>query len=119
MVPLINYPLFSMRKNHIPLKSFFFSVLLGIMFAGLFSAGFYVFAAPRVSPYNPGETLDPSCSVGEANCSVSPPVTTAVPYSGASGSVDLGSQAFSTTGTGTFGAFVAQSTSGAQQTLRY
>ncbi|MEK7143753.1 MAG: hypothetical protein AAB820_00270, partial [Patescibacteria group bacterium] len=31
-------------------------------------------ASPPTSPYNPGETLSPSCSPGDANCTVLTPV---------------------------------------------
>src|ERR1700686_2244463 len=61
------------------LKSFFTSALAGLIFAGLFSGMMYVFATPPASPYAPGETLNPSCNVGDTNCSVVSPV----PYTGA------------------------------------
>lgn len=31
-------------------------------------------ASPPTSPYSPGETLDPSCSPSDLNCTVSPPI---------------------------------------------
>src|SRR3989344_6994401 len=36
---------------------------------------FFSFAAPPGSPYNPGETLNPSCAPGDANCTVNAPTT--------------------------------------------
>ncbi|MEJ0054017.1 MAG: tail fiber domain-containing protein [bacterium] len=41
-----------------------------LVLAGLLVAGTAAHAAPRVSPYGPGETLAPDCLPGEANCSV-------------------------------------------------
>ncbi|MEM0232296.1 MAG: hypothetical protein QXG78_04245, partial [Candidatus Methanomethyliaceae archaeon] len=35
-----------------------------------------VYSSPPISPYRPGETLDPSCSPGDPNCTVSPPLPT-------------------------------------------
>ncbi|MEM1974443.1 MAG: hypothetical protein QXN68_06615, partial [Thermoplasmata archaeon] len=35
-----------------------------------------VYSSPPLSPYRPGETLDPSCSPGDPNCTVSPPLPT-------------------------------------------
>src|SRR3989344_6178521 len=36
---------------------------------------FFSFAAPPGSPYNPGETFNPSCAPGDANCTVNAPTT--------------------------------------------
>lgn len=33
-----------------------------------------VFAAPPATKYDPGATLDPGCSVGDTNCTVTPPL---------------------------------------------
>lgn len=60
-------------------KSVSFSILIGIIVAGLFSAGLYVLAVPPDSVYGPGDTLDPNCSPDvtspnyKANCSVTTP----------------------------------------------
>ncbi len=43
--------------------------IFGLLAAFLFSA-IVSFAAPPGSPYSPGETLDPSCAPGDANCYV-------------------------------------------------
>ncbi len=43
--------------------------ILGLLGAFLFSA-IISFAAPPSSPYTPGETLDPTCAPGDANCYV-------------------------------------------------
>ncbi len=93
-------------KKQSSVKSFFASIIFGLVFAGLFSGALYVFATPPGSQYAPGETLNPSCSVGDANCSVSSPV----PYSGATAAVDLGSKNFTTTGTITAGTLKVGST---------
>ncbi len=56
------------------LKGAFLSIFVGILFSGLFSYGVYVFANPPASPYAPGTTLDPLCTPGSVNCTVSPPL---------------------------------------------
>src|SRR5687768_11821085 len=39
----------------------------------LFGYGTFVaFAVPPASPYNAGETLDPTCAPGDVNCTVAP-----------------------------------------------
>jgi hypothetical protein len=81
------------------IKGRFFSILVGLIFAGFFCTGVYVFATPPASKYAPSETLNPSCTPGSTNCSVLTPVT----YTGATAALDLGSYNFTTTGTGTFG----------------
>lgn len=81
------------------MKKIFLSILMGLVFIGVSSFGVYVFAIPPASPYAPGATTDPNCVVGSPNCTVISPV----PYSGATGMVDLGSQNFSTNGIGRFG----------------
>lgn len=60
-------------KKKISLKSFFASALVGIVFAGLFSTTVYVFATPPTSPYTLGETINPTCAVGDTNCTVACP----------------------------------------------
>ena len=75
-------------------RNLFSSILMGLVFAGLFSAIFYALALP----YAPGETTNPTCSPGDTNCTV----TAAVPYTGATAAVDLGAKNFATTGTGSF-----------------
>ncbi len=80
-------------------KAVYRSITLGLIFAGLFCFGIYAFATPPGSAYNPGETLDPSCAPGDTNCTV----IAQVPYTGATATLNLGSQNFNTTGTGTFG----------------
>src|SRR3989338_6336849 len=75
-------------------RNLFSSMLIGLIFAGLFSAIFYALALP----YAPGETTNPTCSPGDTNCTV----TAAVPYTGATAAVDLGAKNFATTGTGSF-----------------
>lgn len=104
-----------MKRKHSRNYSVFLSVLIGFIIAGLFSFGTYVLADPPTSAYSPGATLNPSCTVGSTNCTVTSPV----PYSGASSAVDLGSQTFTTTGTVTGGAATFTATSGAQASLRY
>jgi hypothetical protein len=81
------------------IKGSFFSILVGLIFAGFFCTGVYVFATPPASKYTPSETLNPSCTPGSTNCSVLTPVT----YTGATAALDLGANNFTTTGTGTFG----------------
>src|SRR5579863_6705896 len=88
-----------MPEKNISFKQVSISVLTGIIVAGLFSFGIYVFASPPASPYAPGETLNPSCAPGDPNCTV----TAAVPYTGATTNVDLGSNNFTTTATVTAG----------------
>ncbi len=50
---------------------FFFAIILAFIF--FFSM---VFASPPISPFTPGETLDPSCAPTDVNCTVNPPVYT-------------------------------------------
>ena len=45
-------------------------ILAIVLMCGI--GAFTVFAAPPGSEYRPAETLDPTCSPGDANCSVSP-----------------------------------------------
>jgi hypothetical protein len=50
-----------------------------IIFTLIIIFGCFVFslmAAPPSTPYYPGETLEPTCSVGDVNCTVSSPVST-------------------------------------------
>ncbi len=50
-------------------------VLLGLVMIAFGSLGFFAFATPPTSPYTPGETLAPSCSPGDTNCTVTAPAT--------------------------------------------
>lgn len=43
---------------------------LGFVLIALFGSAVFVFATPPVSPYNPAETLNPSCAPGDTNCYV-------------------------------------------------
>ncbi|HOK00699.1 MAG TPA: hypothetical protein PLU00_01830, partial [Candidatus Pacearchaeota archaeon] len=54
--------------------NYFRFAFLGFFLPFLFLSLFYVFAENRAFPYNPGETLDPECKPGEANCTVVPMV---------------------------------------------
>ena len=83
-------------KNRRPM-SVFQGITIGLVIAGLFSFGIYVFAVPPTSTYDPGETLNPSCNPGDTNCKVTGPV----PYTGATAALDLGAQNFTTTGIAT------------------
>jgi hypothetical protein len=58
-------------KNNI--KRIVFSVIGGV-FLSLFFYNF-VKAIPPLSPYLPGQTLDPNCSPGDPNCTVLPSLT--------------------------------------------
>ncbi|MDD2758650.1 MAG: hypothetical protein PHD72_04805, partial [Patescibacteria group bacterium] len=53
------------------------AVILGLMifWAALYSLQM-VFAAPPTTPYAPGEETDPTCSPGDPNCTVYPPLPT-------------------------------------------
>ena len=55
----------------------------GLIVAGIFSATFSAFATPPDSPYAPGEVLNPTCSPGDHNCTVTAPLTSSAltPYS--------------------------------------
>jgi hypothetical protein len=50
-----------MRKN---------SIVASLVFFAVFGTGIHLFAAPPVEPYQPSETLDPTCTPGSANCTV-------------------------------------------------
>ena len=56
-------------------KNVLYAVLLTTLFLGAF---YTVFSAPPGSQYTPGETLEPTCSAGDANCSVIPPAKSGV-----------------------------------------
>ncbi len=79
-------------------KGVLYSVLAGLILAGIFSAILYVFAEPPTSKYTFGETLDPNCSPGDTNCSVDTPAQ----YSFSSNDFS-GTGGFTTTGTITAG----------------
>lgn len=81
------------------MKKILLYFFVGIVFAGLFSFGYYVLAVPPASPYAPGYTAEPNCIAGSTNCTVSAPV----PYNGATSSLNLGSNNFTVNGTGKFG----------------
>jgi len=76
----INVRVVSKRSVYVPIrkpfvfKGVFLSIFAGIIFSGLFSYGVYVFANPPTSPYAPGATLNPLCTPGSVNCTVSPPL---------------------------------------------
>ena len=78
---------FSWRK-FFSLNNHLFSILIGLVFAGVFCAGMYVLADPTASKYTPGETTTPACVPGTLNCTVESPV----PYTGATQNVDLGTE---------------------------
>ena len=46
------------------------SILVGLIFAGMFCTGIYVLADPPGTPYNPPATLTPNCAPGSTNCTV-------------------------------------------------
>lgn len=54
--------------------SVYFSMLIGLVLASLFSATVCVFAVPPDTLYSPGETTDPGCTPGSPNCSVTAPI---------------------------------------------
>ncbi|MGD0577080.1 MAG: hypothetical protein ABSA74_03340, partial [Candidatus Staskawiczbacteria bacterium] len=82
-----NPPQKSFHKKYLSLNNHFFSLLVGLIFAGMFCAGVYVFAT---GPYAPPAPLEPGCAPGANGCTVNPPV----PYTGATTNVDLGSNNF-------------------------
>lgn len=63
-------PKVSFKKRLFAFSNFFFSALVGLIFAGIFCTAVYVMA------YQSYGTLNPSCSPGEAGCTVAPPETT-------------------------------------------
>src|SRR3989344_4374782 len=77
----------------------FFSIFAGLLIGVVFSFAIYTFAAPPTTPYDPGETLNPTCSPTDTNCTVLPSVT----YTGATNNIDLGARNITTTGVGSFG----------------
>src|SRR3989344_7411020 len=74
------------RSSKHSFREFFVSALVGVIFSGIFSFGVYVFATVPLGQ------LDPGCSPGDSNCVVVAPV----PYTGATTSVDLGTQNLTT-----------------------
>lgn len=82
-------------------RSASFSILVGIIVAGLFSAGLYVLAVPPESVYSPGATLDPNCVPLSTNCTVTTPAV----YSFSSNNFS-GTGTFITTGTITGGQII-------------
>lgn len=77
------------------------SILVGLIFAGLFSTAVYVFALP----YSPGETTNPTCGPTDTNCTV----TASAAYSFGSNNFS-GSGNFTTTGTGSFSSLTLTTT---------
>jgi len=77
------------------------SILVGLIFAGLFSTAVYVFALP----YSPGETTNPTCGPTDANCTV----TASAAYSFGSNNFS-GSGNFTTIGTGSFSSLTLTTT---------
>lgn len=60
-------------KKIFSINHWMFSLLVGLVFGGIFCSGYYVLA---VSPlYNPGDTLNPSCAPGALGCTVAAPLT--------------------------------------------
>jgi len=80
-------------------RNMFNSLLMGLIFAGLFSGVVYVFAAWSGSPYSPGEITNPECDPTQTNCTV----ISSVPYTGATTAVNLGARNFTTSGAGSLG----------------
>lgn len=78
-------------------KNTFVALASGIIWAGLFSAVLFAIAADRDEPYQLGETLNPQCSPGQANCTVTTPAS----YSFNGNNFD-GSGNFVTAGTASF-----------------
>lgn len=50
------------------------SLGIGMVIFGALGGAAYVFAIPPLSPYDPNETLDPTCAPGDTNCTVVTPV---------------------------------------------
>ncbi len=74
------------------LKKPYLGYVLGLVLALTFSAVVYVYATPPASPYNPGDTLNPNCAPGDANCTVTAPLSGSstqgyIPFYSASSSV--------------------------------
>jgi len=75
-------------KKLFSIKNKFFSILIGLIFVGVFCTGVYVLATYGVDEKYPlGNTLNPTCTPGvSAFCTV----TTPIPYTGAVADVNLG-----------------------------
>ena len=59
--------------------NFYIILEISSIFVGVIMALYYfypVFASPPATMYAPGETTNPTCSPGDPNCSVYPPLTT-------------------------------------------
>ncbi|MCX6718223.1 MAG: discoidin domain-containing protein, partial [Candidatus Staskawiczbacteria bacterium] len=72
-------------------KNVFSGILVGLVFAGLFSAGFFVLATAN---YYPGQTTTPTCSPTDPDCTVTPSAVYSFTSNNFSGTGD-----FTTTGT--------------------
>ena len=73
------------------------STITALVVAGVFCSAMYVSATYPGTPFAPGEVTNnnPGCSPTDPNCYVTP----LIPYTGATGDVDLGSNNLTTTGT--------------------
>ena len=85
------------------------SVFVGLIFAGIFCAGVYVFAA--TGPFAPGTVTNPQCFPTDSNCDVSSSITSDqvtsalgyTPYNPASGSLSIANGGTNSTSTPTQG----------------
>ncbi|MEK7673909.1 MAG: hypothetical protein AAB371_01780, partial [Patescibacteria group bacterium] len=62
------------RHKRFLIGGFVFIIILALSFSIFYD----VFAAPPVTAYTPGETLDPSCGPTDTNCTVYPPLSTTI-----------------------------------------
>jgi len=66
----------SFWKRLFSVNNKFFSILIGLVFAGVFCTSIYVYATYGIDePYPIGNTLNPSCTPGASNCTVTPIAT--------------------------------------------
>src|SRR3989344_6235690 len=94
------------KKKFIEVKELLKGIFMGFVFSCVFLLGFYALAAYPTTAYSPGDTLNPSCAAGSANCTVISPI----PYTGATSNVDLGSKTITTTGAGSLGSLTLTTT---------
>ncbi len=101
-------------------------ITVSSIFVGLIMVFYYfypAFASPPTTPYAPGETTDPSCSPGDTNCTVYPPLTTtltgntAITMGTSSLRFAYDSTNYTALNVGTDGALTVSSTSGATTTF--